>query len=199
MDAEESITRLIGLAKVGEPLAIERLWNAYFHRLVAFARKKLDAVPNRSADEEDMAISAFKSFWLGVRDDRFPKVTDRSSLWPLLVAITSNKCIDHVRRQNRQKRGGTHGTIVGIEEIISSEPDPQMLNEVADRVEHLLQLLDATGDAALRRIATMRLHGHTTSEIAVTLDCAKRTVERKIGVIELCWAQDDSEIGVAHG
>src|SRR5262245_29937567 len=117
MDAEWSITRLIGLAKAGAPEGVEGLWAVYFRKMVALARRKLDASPRRVADEEDVALSAFKSFWNGARQDRFPQLTDRTSLWPLLVAITANKCVDHLRHENRQKRGGGVGPAVGIDRV----------------------------------------------------------------------------------
>jgi ECF sigma factor len=37
MDPEESITRLIGPARTGDPTAAEWLWRAYFDKLVAVA------------------------------------------------------------------------------------------------------------------------------------------------------------------
>src|SRR5262245_58297535 len=94
IDSEQSITRLIGLARTGHEEAAERLWRAYFDRLVAVARNRLAPAARRLADEEDVALSAFASFWNGARQDRFPQLTDRGALWPLLVAITANKCTD---------------------------------------------------------------------------------------------------------
>jgi DNA-directed RNA polymerase specialized sigma24 family protein len=192
MFPEGSITRLIGLARTGEPEAAERLWAAYFGRMVAVARRKLAAAPRAAADEEDVALSAFKSFWAGARRDRFPRLTDRASLWPLLVAITSHKCVDQVRYESRRKRGGA--VAVGLDEFVSREPTPEFACELADRLTGLLARLDATGDPALRRVAVLRLGGGTPAEIADELGCARRTVERKLDLIERCWAAE-----VGHG
>jgi len=77
--------------------------------MVRLARKRLESARRGVADEEDVALSAFKSFCLGAQNGRFPQLMDRDSLWPLLVAITANKSVDLIRHENRQKRGGTGG------------------------------------------------------------------------------------------
>lgn len=190
-DPEESITRLIGMARTGDPGAAERLWNAYFDRLVALARAKLSPAASRGADEEDVALSAFASFWDGARRDRFPQLTDRSALWPLLVAITAHKCTDLVRRETRQKRGG--GAVSdpsAIEHLIDKEPPPEFAFQVADQLQHLLAKLDATGDPTLRQVAVLRMNGLTQGEIAEQLGCVRETVGRKLKLIEVCWAED---------
>lgn len=192
MDVEESITRLIGLAKAGESAVAEPLWHAYFQKLVGVARHKLATAPRAAADEEDVALSAFQSFWNGVRADRFPQLTDRTSLWPLLVAITAHKCVDLVRHQTRAKRGGgvAHDPPAALEVVVSREPEPDIPIQITDQLATLLACLDRTGDPQLRKVAELRLHGHSADEIGSTLDCSKRTVERKLAVIERCWAAE---------
>lgn len=107
MSSDNSVTYWINKLKEGECHAAEKLWNAYFERMVALAKSRLKGTPPSVADEEDVALSAFKSFCMGARDGRFPELTDRHSLWPLLVAITANKSVDLIRQENRQRRGGT--------------------------------------------------------------------------------------------
>src|SRR5262245_27831896 len=106
MSEPGSITRWVGLLKGGDAKAVQPLWEVYFRRLVELAEKRLNGVPKRVADEEDVALSAFHSFCRGARGGNFPQLADRHNLWPLLVAITQNKCVDLVRRQTRHKRGG---------------------------------------------------------------------------------------------
>ena len=61
MTAELSVTRLVGMLKDGHGEAAQRLWEAYFGRLVALARAKLRGIPLRAADEEDVALSACRA------------------------------------------------------------------------------------------------------------------------------------------
>lgn len=193
-DFERSITRLIGLARDGQPEAVEQLWQVYFHKLVAVARKKLAPATRRIADEEDVALSAFASFWNGARQDRFPQLTDRSALWPLLVAITANKCTDLVRRETRKKRGaGAAPATSAIEDLVGREPAPEFACQLADQLAHLLQRLDETGDPNLRRVALLRMNGLTHAEIATELGYVRETVSRKLQLIELCWVAGEGD------
>lgn len=184
-DTERSVTRLIGLVRIGHADAIERLWRVYFHQLVALARKKLAPATPRLADGEDVALRAFAGFWNGARQDRFPQLTDRSALWPLLVAITANKCTDLVRRETRG--AGATPDPTALQHIISREPAPEFACQLADQLARLFRRLDGTGDPTLRRVAMLRLNGLTHNEIADELGSVRETVSRKLQLIELCW------------
>jgi RNA polymerase sigma factor (sigma-70 family) len=189
MSNQGSITRWIGELKTGDGQAAQKLWETYFARLVKLARHRLDQAPRRAADEEDVALSAFHSLCQGARDGRFSLLADRSNLWSLLVAITAHKCVDLVRRENRQKRGGARA-LPAFDELISSEPSPAFAAEAADELDRLLALLDATGDAGLRAVALGKMQGETPVEMAQRLDCSRRSVERKLQVIVRIWERE---------
>src|SRR6516225_3478590 len=106
MLSADSITRWIGPLKAGDADAAQKLWEAYYARLVGLARKKLRGVRRRVADEEDMALSAFDSFCRGAQRGKFPLLRDRHNLWPLLVRITVRKAADQIQHDHRAKRGG---------------------------------------------------------------------------------------------
>jgi DNA-directed RNA polymerase specialized sigma24 family protein len=191
MASDGSVTGWISRLKAGDPSAAQKVWEAYFRRMVELARRRLQG-PRRAADEEDVALSAFKSFCAGARDGRFPQLADRHDLWPLLVAITAHKCVDLVRRENRQKRGG--GTArpepVDPDTFIGREPSPEFAAQVAEQLDRLLARLDRSGDADLRAIALAKMQGDTTAEIAGRLGCVRRTVERKLQVIARLWREE---------
>src|SRR5262245_1769616 len=105
MTAELSVTRLVGMLKDGHGEAAQRLWEAYFGRLVALARAKLRGIPLRAADEEDVALSAFDSLCRRAEAGRFPRLADRDDLWQLLFVITVRKALDLVRHEGRAARG----------------------------------------------------------------------------------------------
>jgi DNA-directed RNA polymerase specialized sigma24 family protein len=188
-----SITRWIEAVRAGEDEAAGRLWAAYFARMVAVAGKKL-AAAGRGADDEDAAQSAFKSFCLGARAGRFPDLADRDNLWPLLIALTSHKCVDRIRRETRLKRGGPTGPVAAELDLLTSrEPTPDLVADVQERLAGLLDRLDRTGDPTLRRIAVWKLEGESTDDVARRLDVARRTVERKLRVIEQVWDRGDAD------
>lgn len=187
-----SVTDLIAQAKRGDPEAAQRLWERYFRRLVGLARKKLRGASCREADQEDVALGAFDSFFRGAEQGRFPRLHDRDDLWRLLFGIIRHKAYDVKRRESR---GGLRGREVGesairparpfaegnpLEEFIDKEPAPDLAVEVANQLSHLLAQL---GDGRLRQVALWKLEGLTNKELADRLGCVERTVERKLDVI----------------
>ena len=72
-----SITALLDRLKDGDHEAVRLLWQRYYPRLVALARKKLQDTPRRVADEEDAALSAFDSFCRRAEQGQFPDLKDR--------------------------------------------------------------------------------------------------------------------------
>ncbi len=196
MNAEETVTMWIAQLRQGEEAAAQRLWEQYFGRMVRLARRRLETTRRSAADEEDVALSAFKSFCLGVQNGRFPQLTDRDSLWPLLVAITANKSVDLIRHENRQKRGGVGSENENAREreslsqILSREPTPDLAGEFAELFERLMKKLDAADDPDLKLIAIRRMQGESASEIANDLGCVKRTIERKVTLIRRLWEED---------
>ena len=57
--------------------AQQRIWERYFERLVALARGKLGKLRSYE-DEEDVALSAMKSFFVRAANNQFPRLHDRS-------------------------------------------------------------------------------------------------------------------------
>ena len=78
------------------------LWQAYFRRLVALARDRLRGTSRRAADEEDVALAAFDSFYRRAERGQFPDLEDRDDLWRLLFVLTVRKAVDLARREARQ-------------------------------------------------------------------------------------------------
>jgi hypothetical protein len=78
-----SVTHWLGAIKNGEAAAAQKLWEAYYRRLVGLARQRLGETPRGAADEEDVALSALNSFVEGLAHGRFPQLNDRDDLWRL--------------------------------------------------------------------------------------------------------------------
>lgn len=201
LDVEQSVTQWISDLKNGQPQAAQKLWESYFQRMVDLARRKLEGSPRSAADEEDVALSAFKSFCLRARNGQFTRLTDRENLWPLLMAITANKSVDLIRRHNSQKRGGASpdGEAVWqqhpLSELISAAPDPQFAAQLAEELQNLIAVLDSAGDPNLKQIALRKMEGESNQEIADKMGCARRTIERKLHLIGSLWAQTEESTG----
>ena len=63
----DPITLWIAQVKEGKREAVARLMDHYFQRLIALARGRLRAIPGLAGQDEDVALSAFKSFHRRVR------------------------------------------------------------------------------------------------------------------------------------
>lgn len=102
----------------------------------------LDA-PRHAADEEDVALSAFNSFWIKAQAGRFPDLTDGDSLWRLLAAFTLRKAAHHVRDAGRLRCGGGMVRVDSavLEEMLASEPGPALASEIAEEYDRLLGFL----------------------------------------------------------
>jgi DNA-directed RNA polymerase specialized sigma24 family protein len=193
MKSTAPVTYWIGQLKAGDAAAAQGLWEGYFQKMVELARHKLQGLPRRAADEEDVALSAFHSFCRGAVAGRFPQLGDRNSLWPLLVAITAHKAVDLLRHEHRLKRGGpppdARGSAVPeaeVEHLLGREPTPEFALQVAEECQ---RLLDCLGDDGLRTVALWKMEGYTVEEIAARLGCVPRTVERKLRMIRHLWEE----------
>lgn len=188
MSSSNSVTTWICKLKEGNPDAAQQLWERYFARLVQLARARLSTTSTRVSDEEDVAISAFHSFCMAVKEERFPQLHNRDDLWQILVMHTARKVVTQQRHQSRLKRGGQvvheHGD--ALLQVIGNEPAPDFAAEVAEQFQFLLNLLDSED---LRLIALRRLEGFTNSDIAIELQLGESTVRRKIGLIRRCWEE----------
>jgi len=182
--SHESVTQwLRQLAAEDDSAAQQRLWNRYFSRLTALARARLAGAPQRVADDEDVVLSVFKSFFSAAKAGRFPDLHDRTGLWPLLVQITLRKSINQVKRQQAKKRSANAESTEDVAQLVGDEPTPEFAAEVAEQVEHKLGQLDAE----LRKIATMKLEGFTNVEIADHFGIVERSVVRKLSRIRRIW------------
>jgi len=195
MSHEPSPTHWLRQLQQGDHEAARRLWETYYGKLVVLARRKLEGRMRLVADEEDVALSAFKSFCRGLENHRFPNVTSRDDLWKLLVTITLHKVLHLVRDENRQKRGGQWTQLVEsgaddealIAQLAGQEPTPEFAAEVAEQCERLLKQLPSPD---LVELAIMKMEGYTNDEIAAKWGRAERTVERKLQLIRQVWGQE---------
>lgn len=197
MSLGSSVSQWLSTLKAGDLAAAERLWKRYAARLIELARRGLIHAPKGGGDEEDVAQSVFHNICRGAVAGRFENVTNRDDLWWLLLTITRQKVIDHVRREMAQKRGG--GRVVTetdlgassleesgftLEALVGDEPTAEfmaILNEETDRLMGVLR------DDRLRQVAQLRIEGYTVSEIAANLGISTRSIERKLQLIRTSW------------
>jgi DNA-directed RNA polymerase specialized sigma24 family protein len=197
MLSDDPVTMWIDELRNADEAAAQKLWNHFVSRLYELGRKKLPLATRRVYDEEDAALSAFHSVCAGIGAGRFPDLRDRGSLWKLLVVITARK-VAHRQRHDRQQRRDIRRNLsefifapsdrptafAGVDAIHSREPTPEFAAEFVETCERLFEDLK---DSALQQVVTLRMEGHTDSEIADKLKCSRRTVQRRLEVIRRHW------------
>ena len=203
MTSGHSVTQYIeDLKKRGDETAAQRLYDRYVPRLLDLADKELKkrGVRKREVDEEDVVQSAFHSFCQRARDGKFPKLTDRENLWPLLIKITERKAAKVAKKQRAIKRGGgkvrgesgllaPDGQEGAMEQVaVAPEPTPEMATQCAEEFDRLLRILD---NDSLRKVAIRKMEGYTTEEIARELRCGPRTVKQKAALIRKIWEGEE--------
>lgn len=193
---DPSVTNWLLKLKAGDDGAAERLWNVFFARLVRLVQGRLPTAQQRSADAEDVALSAFASFVRGVDRQQFAKLDDRDDLWRILISIAIHKVLHLQRDQSTLKRGGQFRAIENhdgrsvIEELVSREPTPELAATVAEQYAHWMQALNSD---ELRQLTEWKLAGFTNDEIAAKTGRTTRTIERKLNLIRSILLVEISE------
>ena len=200
MSDSNDVSHWIDLIKDGDSVAAHRIWHHYFDRLVRSVRQNLRGQNRGMSDEEDIVVSVFDSFYRAAENGRFPDLSDRDSLWRLLLTMSARKIVDKRRHDQRQRRGaGVKVHSLGqdrgsgpILQVIGDQPTPEMVLMMEESFERLISHL---GVGQLREIAVAKLEGRSNAEIAHQLACSERTIERRLRLIrEKCQQELMDEI-----
>lgn len=195
---QEPVSLWIEQLAAADQDAAGRLWAHFCERLMVFARSRMSPSTRRIYDEEDAAVSAFRSLCRGIEAQRFPDVGDRGNLWALLVVITSRKIANQFRFEHQQRRNAnktlsesmlqpSDGSNIGIlQSVPSHEPTPAFAVEVADMSEYLMTQLP---EPDMKQIVLLKLEGHTNDDIAEMMKITRRTVQRKLERIRRIWLE----------
>lgn len=192
--APRSITILFQQLRDGDPDSANRLWERFFERLVSFARSQMQHANRRVSDEEDIACGVMTALCCSADLQQLPKIDNREDLWHLLLAWTRHDIVDHLRKENRLKRGGgrVRGDSVfaaspeGSADVIDSSPAPDVVAEMQEQYERLLERLP---DDLLRSLAVDKMRGATNAQLAEKHHVSTRTIERKLELIRKFWSQ----------
>jgi DNA-directed RNA polymerase specialized sigma24 family protein len=178
-----SITGLYQRFRDGDERAVAELWDRFCPRLLGLARASLRGRALGISDSNDVAQSAFASFWKGASAGKFDDPTNRDNLWNLMGIITVRKARKLVERELAAKRGSGRRDGVPVEDHPLAAPDTVGLEMLCNELFDLL-------DDELRQFAALRLLGYTNGEIARLENCSERKVERKLHLIRAVWEQE---------
>ncbi|MEM7557566.1 MAG: sigma-70 family RNA polymerase sigma factor [Planctomycetota bacterium] len=189
-DSEHSVTIMLAKLKEGDEHAAQEIWDRFFDRVRGLAKKKLGNLPQRTADEEDIALSAINALYQGARDGRFKELEDRDDLWQILCMVTSRKAASAWRKKSARLEVGESvfdqpeaEHLMGIQHIADVQPDVAYLESLSQTSCELLEGLDERQ----QEIALLKLQGFKNQEIAEKIGRSVKTVERYLKSIREQW------------
>lgn len=168
---------ILAACRRGDRRAEETLFHQYFSRLLGLTRRRLPPGLGRRVDPEDVVLSAYRSFFVGLRGEAgFAATETPEDLWALLCTITRRKIAKQARRHHARRRavGQEHTLGPEIADAIEDGEAPEAAAMLSDEVEQLVATLGKTD----REILMQLLEGATSAEIAEERGCSERTVRR---------------------
>jgi RNA polymerase sigma factor (sigma-70 family) len=174
--------QLLARCTAGDSLAEEQLFERYVVRLTLLARSRLSQRLASRVDPEDIVLSAYRSFFLAARQQRF-ELRHSGDLWRLLVKITLAKVVDQVEFHQAQRRTVNREQRIDESQdsddqiwlaVLARDPSPAEVAQAIEELERLRASMPPLG----AQVVQLRLQGYRQDEIAEQLNCAERTVRR---------------------
>jgi RNA polymerase sigma-70 factor (ECF subfamily) len=172
----------------GDGDAAEAIYARYAERLFALARRRISQRLGRRIDAEDVAQSAWRSFFVRGRGGAF-RIERSGDLWRLLATITAKKVLGQVEFHRSQMRDIHREWAPPAEllERMARGPSPDEIAAAGDQLQSTLCRLSPEQRAALE----MRLEEFTYEEIARRLGRTERTVRRWLAEVKE-WMEEVS-------
>lgn len=176
---------LVAAFKAGSEAAARELFDRYCEKLMRLARRRIGQRMATRVDPEDVIQSAFRTFFVHVRNDDFT-FQHENDLFKLLVRLTVNKALRQIAHHRAAKRDPGRETGQGTEatdmlrNLTAHDPSPEVEVAVIDEFERFLEKLPEFD----RRVLEMRVQGHSSAEIAEALGTYERKIRRVLERIE---------------
>lgn len=199
-DGVGSVTMLLNQVREGglSEHAAQTLYERYIRQLEWVARDRMGSLPRRVVDEEDIASTVMEQFFRGVKEGKFPTLDDRHDLWQILLMILQRRVVDRHRRVKARRKelgesalmppepdGSAEGGLNGVPE---SAPTPDDIAALREEIDHRLRQLP---EERWRQVAVWKMEQRSHAEIAASLDCSIKTVERILNDIRKHWRPAD--------
>ncbi|MEP3481060.1 MAG: protein kinase [Fuerstiella sp.] len=171
-----SISQLLTDAGDGDQSAAKALFERCFERLCRVIRGRIVTQLQQRIDAEDVVLSAYRSFFVGLEESHF-QVEKSSDLWGLLVTIAMRKLARAKERHFAAKRDLRCEVSDGPHSLATGNFNQQhflFTTVLADELRSLLTTLSRRD----RMIVENRLNGESIDYIANKVQCSTKTVQR---------------------
>ena len=176
---------LIAAFKAGSETAARDLFDRYCEKLMRLAKRRIGQRMTSRVDPEDVIQSAFRTFFVHVRNDEFT-FEGEDDLFKLLVRLTVNKALRQVAHHRAGKRDPNKEIVQASDDrdilanLTAHDPPPEVEVAMLDELERFLSQLPEFD----RRVLELKLQGHSTTEIAEALNSYDRKIRRVLERIE---------------
>ncbi|CAN5569618.1 hypothetical protein BH10PLA2_BH10PLA2_36080 [soil metagenome] len=163
--------------------AADAIFNRYATRLIHLVQSRLSPRLARRTDAEDVALSAWRSFFLGARNDRY-ELAGPGDLWRLLAGMTMHKLYHQVRFHQADRRSVDREQ--SPNEMSNAQflaPDQRVGVEDELALTEELEAIRKPLDDQSRRVFELRLQGEEIAAIARMTGCSERTIRRTLSRI----------------
>ena len=188
-----SVTRAFNELKKGDHSAAALLWQFLQKRLLDLCKSVTRNNQHPVYDEQAVAMDAFYSLCSGFESNRYDEIANRDELWSLLAVITVNTARKKAAHEMRIKRGREFHRVEDSEKALAQctdcQPTPEFTLLMQDECSRLLRLL---GKEELQMVAMHKVEGFTNEEIASSLGCTRRAVQRRLALIRGIWSEEIS-------
>jgi RNA polymerase sigma-70 factor (ECF subfamily) len=170
---------LLRLWQAGDESAAREIFERYFERLLALARRRISQRLASRVDPEDVVQSAFRTFFGRYKAGQFT-IQDSEDVCKLLARITVHKTLRQIafhkaaKRDPSQEAGQGSDGQAQLLEVLDREPTPEAVNAFVDQLDHFLKQLRPED----RQILEMRMQGYNSLEIAEKLGISDRKIRR---------------------
>jgi RNA polymerase sigma factor (sigma-70 family) len=170
---------LIREFQAGSESAARELFDKYCERLMRLAKRRIGQRMNSRVDPEDVIQSAFRTFFVHVKNDEFT-FEGENDLFKLLVRLTVHKTLRQIAYHRAAKRnpemeaGQADDSNDLLAQISAAEPPPEVEVALIDEFEKFLGQLPPLD----RKVLELKLQGYSTTEIAEALGSYDRKIRR---------------------
>ncbi len=165
------ITELLISFKQGDQGAYNELFPLVYKQLKYVAQNQLSRRPARG---EFRKTELIHEVYLKLIDQSQADWKDRAHFYAAAAKAMRHILVDRYRRQNAQKRGGTHSDISLNEKHVAIEEYPEKLIGLHELMEQLAEV-----NERMHTIVDLRFFaGMTIEEIAELLNVSTSTVDR---------------------
>lgn len=182
---------LVARAKAGDETAFAALVEENQNKVYALALRMVGS----PEDAADLAQEAFLSAWRGL-----PQFQGTAAFSTWLHRLTTNACIDFLRKEKRRRTMGTVFSLDDTEEgaayeVPDLEADPHRTLEKKEIQEHINEAMDALSEEHRRVLSLREISGLSYTQIADLLGLEEGTVKSRIARARLALRKKLLETG----